>query len=291
MIGSSAASFRQGARESAIKIEVDADNVLDRQFTELERQNLPFAVMQACNALAYEIRDQWKRTAARVFDRPRQITLNAVLYAKATKDRLWADIFIRDEATGGTPPARYLLPQVEGGPRVAKPFERLLQARGAMPAGMFAVPGRGAQLDAHGNIRPGQINQILSQMQARRDSLQNETETSRDRRRARTKGSTKWLLGTRAKNQQLAARTGPGNDYFALTRRKGRLLPGIYERISSGFGRGLRSVLIFVGATVYPARYDIYGMAQRTWNKLLPFYFNRELQKALESSKYRGGGR
>src|SRR5690606_17275008 len=109
-------------------------------------------------------RETWKRTAQRVFDRPTRITVNSVLYAKATKDRLYADVFIRDEASGGTPPARYLLPEVEGGARRLKPFERLLQAQGVMPAGMFAVPGKGAQLDAFGNVPPSQVNQMLSQL-------------------------------------------------------------------------------------------------------------------------------
>lgn len=288
MNGSSTASYRQGARESGISIEVDADNLLARQFTELEREQLPFAVMQACNDTAFEIREVWKRTAQRVFDRPRPITTNAVLYAKATKDRLYAEVFIRDEATGGTPPARYLLPEVEGGARRLKPFERLLQARGAMPVVTFAVPGRGQALDAYGNVPAARINQILSQLGSRRDPLQNETDASRARRRA-SRGSRLSLLGRRVANPQLQRRVAPAGDFFAVLKRRGGLVPGIYERVASGFGRGLRSVLIFVGAARYRARYDIYGLAQRQWNKLMPFYFSRALQRAVENSRPRGG--
>ena len=39
---------------SLVKIDVDADNMLARQFTELERKNLPFAIVQAVNRLGIE---------------------------------------------------------------------------------------------------------------------------------------------------------------------------------------------------------------------------------------------
>lgn len=252
---------------SQIKIDVDADNMLGRTFSELERKNLPFAIMQACNATAFEIRQQWERASTRVFDRPTRMTQRAAQYRKATKSRHYAEIYLRDEASNGTPPAKYLLPQVEGGVRRKKGFEVLLQQRGAMPPGMFAVAGRGADLDGHGNARPRQISQILSQLGARQDALQNQSETSVKRRRAKRKR---------------------GGEYFAVPAKRGRLLPGIYERIATGFGSAVKSIFIFTRNATYQPRYNIFGLAQRAWDKTMPFYFNRELSKALESSKYRG---
>ena len=256
---------------SLVKIDVDADNVLSRQFTELERKNLPFAIVQAVNATAFEIRQVWARTAARVFDRPRAMTINAAQYTKATKQRLYATIFLRDEATGGTPPAKYLLHQVEGGARTRKPMERLLAARGALPAGMFAVAGKGADLDAHGNVRASTVNQVLSQLDARNDKYQNETAASRGRRRKRA-----------------AKRGTRGGEFFAIRARHGRLRQGIYERITTGYGSAVRSIFVFVRQPRYQKRFDIFGLAQRQWDKLMPFHFNRELAKALQTSKYRG---
>lgn len=252
---------------SKIKIAVDADNMLGRHFTELERKNLPFAIMQACNATAFEIRQVWAQTAPRVFDNPTRMTRNAAQYRKASKTRHYAEVFLRDEAIGGTPPAKYLLPEVEGGTRRKKGFELLLQQKGAMPAGMFAVPGKGAQLDQHGNVRAAQVSQILSQLGARQDKYQNQSAASTRRRRARRKR---------------------GGEYFAVQVRKGRLQPGIYERIATGFGSAVRSIFIFTSKASYKPRYNIFGLAQRTWDKLMPFHFNRELEKALETSKYRG---
>jgi len=264
---------------SLIRIAVDADNMLARQFTELEQKNLPFAVIQACNATAVEIRDVWARNADRVFDRPVPLTRRAVLYRKAgnlgglqrdgftSTSRNYAEVFIRDEASNGTPPAKYLIRQVDGGTRRKKGFEILLQQKGAMPAGMFAVAGEGAPLDRFGNVRAGQVSKILSQMGARQDPLQNQTDASVKRRGRRKRGG----------------------DYFALHQKRGRLLPGIYERIGFAFGSAVRSIFIFTRGASYKPRYNIFALAQRAWDKLMPFHFNRELAKALESSKYRGG--
>ena len=258
---------------SLVQIEVDADNQLTRQFSDLERKNLLFASVQACNATAWEIRGAWQRTAPRVFDRPTQMTRNAAQFERASRAKPFAVIKLRDEAFKGTPPAKYLLAQVQGGERRRKSFEVLLQARGVMPTGMFAVPGRGAPLDQHGNVRGAELNRILSQLGARRDPYQNETETSRDRRRRRAE-----------KRQQR------GGDFFSLAQRRGRLLPGVYERLKSGFGSGVRSIFVFVSSARYQPRYDIFGLAQRTWDRLMPFYFNRELDKAVQTSKFRGRG-
>lgn len=257
-----------------LRIQVDADNMLARQFTQLERQNLAFAVMQACNATAFQIRETWKRTAPRVFDRPTRMTVNAAQYRKATKQRLYAEIYIRDEAHKGTPPAKYLFPQVEGGDRRPKGMERLLQSKGAMPQGMFAVPGKGAELDRHGNIRSGQVRQIISQMGAGLESgyVSNESEALRGRR-------------MRRQNKR-----GGGGRYFVQKQKRGRLLPGIYERLVTAFGSGVRSIFIFVRSVRYRQRYNIFGLAEREWNRLMPFYFNRELKKAIETSKFRGRG-
>jgi hypothetical protein len=257
---------------SLVKIDVDADNMLGRQFSAIERQNLPFAIVQACNATAFEIRETWKRAAPRVFDRPTPMTVRAALYRKATKQKLYAEIFLRDEASKGNAPAKYLQAQVEGGTRRPKGMERLLMSAEIMPRDMFAVAGKGAQLDQYGNVKSGQVRQIISQMRAGLEQgyTSNETDDGKARR---------------LKKQR---KRGGGGSYFVVKQRRGRLLPGIYERVTSGFGSAVRSIFIFTKNASYQPRYNIFGLAQRQWNKLMPFHFNRELQKALDTSKYRG---
>lgn len=253
---------------SQVRIAVDPGNVLGRQLSSLEREQVPFAVVQACNATAFEIWGMWRRTAARVFDRPVNPTRNAALYSKATKARPYAELYLRNQTANGNSPAEYLLAEVEGGQRGAKGFERALQQKGMMPSGDFAVAGRGAKLDSHGNVSRKTINAVLSQLGAQPRAAASGTVSNRiARARSRT-----------AKR---------GGDYFAVTNRRGALLPGVYERVESGFGSAVRSVLVFTSRARYRPRYDIFGLAQRQWEKLMPFYFGRELAKAVQSSRRR----
>ncbi|WP_312328404.1 hypothetical protein [Stenotrophomonas sp.] len=246
-----------------IRIAVDPGDVLGRQLTDLEQSQLPFAVSQAANRVAYEVRERWKQQAPRVFDRPTPLTVNAAMYRKATKAQPYAEIFIRDEAFKGTPPAKYLLAEVEGGQRRRKGFERLLQSRGILSPTQFAVMGRGAQANQFGNVPAGQITKILSQLGAQRDRYLNQTAVSKKRRRGK-------------KNNR-------DGEYFVLTKRRGVLRPGVYERI--GRGSGVRSIFIFTTTAGYRPRYDIFGMAEDTWKKLMPFYLKRELEKAMQNAR------
>ena len=66
------------------------------------------------------------------------------------------------------------------------------------------------------------------------------------------------------------------------------MLAGIYERIGGKRNSRLRSIFIFVRSASYRKRYDIFGLAQKIYTRRFPFYFERELAKAVETSKFRG---
>lgn len=257
---------------SVMQIEVDVDDMLGRQFSELEKKNLDFAIVQASNKTAFEVRESWKRSASRIFDRPTPLTVNAALYRKATKQKLYAEIFIRDEASKGTPPAQYLRAQVEGGDRRPKGMERLLMSANLMPRDNFAVPGNDAPRDQYGNVGSGQVRKILSQLRLGLEAgyTSNETDEGRKRRlkRQRTRGG--------------------GGSFFVVQKQRGQLRPGIYERIEFAQGSAVRAMFIFARKAVYDARYDIFGIAEKEWSRLMPFFFERELAKAVEESVLRG---
>lgn len=247
-----------------IRIAVDPKGFFAKGLNELETKELPFALMQAINVAAFETRQRWAEVMPRIFDRPTALTLKAPLYTKATKAKPEATIFIRDEVSKGTPPAKYLLSQVEGGSRRAKGVEKRLTNAGVLAAGMFVVPGRGAKLDSFGNVPGRQITALLSAVGAQFDRYQNATPESRKRRRSRKKVR--------------------GGDYFAVKFARGKLKPGIYERIATGFGSAIRSVLFFVRSVRYRQRYDIYGIARKIFERRLPAIFQVELDKAVRSA-------
>ena len=252
---------------SGLRITVDERNLVSRQLTELERSQVPFALMTAINDTAFQTRQRWKEVMPRLFDRPTPLTMNAILYTKATKANPEATVFVRDEAFKGTPPARYLLAQVMGGQRRQKGFERQLTQAGLLQAGMFAVPGRGALLDRYGNLPLSLLNRVKAQLGVMSDPLTNETAASRQRRQGR------------------AAKKGArGGNFFALRARRGRLAAGIYERVATGFGSAVKSILIFVRRATYRRRYPIFEMAQTIFSRRLPANFNASLARAVASA-------
>ena len=259
---------------SVMKIELDVDDMLGRQFSELEKKNLDFAIVQASNKTAFEVRESWKRAAMKMFDRPTPYTVNSVRYGKATKQKLYAEIFILDETSKGTAPAQYLRAQVEGGDRRPKGMERRLMTFGLIERDQFAVPGNDAPRDQYGNVSGGQVRKILSQLRFGFDDGHTSNETDEGRTR-------------RLKRQR---ERGGGGSFFVVQKQRGQLRPGIYERIEFAQGSAVRALFIFTRKAVYDARYDIFGIAEKEWEKLMPFFFERELANAVETSVLRGRG-
>ena len=138
------------------------------QIAEMGRRG-PVVAAIALTRTAKDVQAAIKEEMRSVFDRPTNYALNGTFLKTATRDRLEARVWVKDNPFGnGTPADRFLGPQIFGGARGHKGMERLLQANGMMPQGWFAVPGDGADLDASGNVRRGQIRQMLSQLKVQR---------------------------------------------------------------------------------------------------------------------------
>lgn len=194
----------------------------------LRKDQIPFATAYALTKTAQEAKKNIEADIRRVFDRPTPYTQKGVWIKAATKARLFAKVYLKDESFKGVPADRYLIHQIRGTSRQLKGFERLLQRSGVMPDGWFAVPTNAAPLDQYGNVPGGIITRILSQLQASRDSLANETPASKTRTMRRK--------GRRPSRYFVAY---PGR---AKTR---HLTPGIYERIGFGFGDSIRPIFIY----------------------------------------------
>lgn len=218
---------------------------------------------------AWEVRTAIKGEMSRAFDRPTQYTLNGVLVRPATRTRLEAHVWLKDQGSAGkgTPADRYLAPQIVGGPRGLKGMEKALQARGLMHPGQFAVPAAGAQLDANGNVKRSQIVQILSQLQVQQrggyESRRSDSSASR-----------------RAVGRQ-------GVTYFALPDLRRGLKPGIYLKRKFGHGSAIRPVFIFTSAAQYQARLKFVEVADATVAERLPINVNRGIEKAIERARLR----
>lgn len=240
----------------------------------------------ALNQTAMAIRTEAAATMRKVFDRPVPYTLRSAVFDRATYTDLTARVW---HAEPERMSQHYLTPQVEGGERRLKGFER------ALGLGEL-VPAMGAKMDRYGNVSVGQIRQILSVLgKAERGAGYSANITDRSRRR-----------NTKAR------------DYVIIDRRqRGRLVRGVYQRFAQPgreidkktsrrlgitgdrareYGRskgqwqsvrqatGLRPVLL-VGRTGHQVKplYDFYGMALQVYRATFAARFWANIDRFLKS--------
>lgn len=224
-----------------------------------EARKLRSTARRAVNELAWQGNEAVREEIARSFDRPTDYVLNGTMVRFANDETLVAEVDWKPGGgnKGGIPASRILKAQIEGGARVLKRFERAL----ALPPDRIAVPAKWAELDAHGNIKAGQLVKILSYL--RLFGEQGYT-ANRTNRRSR---------GARAAESYFIIR--PGTNHKTLS-------PGVY-RIAQDMGGAPLMVLAFVRAANYRARFNpalavrrrVDAIAAATWNlalqRQLPF--------------------
>jgi hypothetical protein len=250
---------------------------LTKHLTDLSKKQIPFATMLALNQTAKSAKEALTAQLKVTFDRPTPYTVNSLFVKPATKSKLVARVEHKDFLSKGKPPGEYLQPQIEGGLRKQKRSEVALGRLIGMPRGYW-TPGPGAQLDAYGNIKNGDITKILSAVQALGEQgyLGNRTAAS-----AKRKGKALEV-------------------YFVVPKNNPRgMAPGVYQRFGravSTEGRGKKKTLIqqqgaivpvlfFHERVTYDAIYDMAGTVERITAAEFGKRFAASLDYALQTAK------
>lgn len=246
-----------------VSLTSNIDQVLG--FTARLHPQFRFAAALALTRTAQVAQRDLRTAMPKVFDRPTRWALNSVFIIPAKKDKLQATVWLKD--TGDAASAEFLKPQVFGGRRTQKRFEKRLQASGIMPAGWVAVPGNGARYDSYGNMRSQQIVQVLSVLRAQLDYNQNTTERSAKRAKAAGKSRDYFVSGPR-----VAARLANG----------GRLPFGIYQRLRGG---KIVAIMKFVPVANYRQRLDFFGIVRATVDRELPGQLRAAWATAVQTAR------
>ena len=216
-------------------------------------KSIPVATSNALNTTIFKIKDLEVQEISRVFDRPTRFTLDALFVKRATAQQLSAHVFLKE----GMGKQHYLRPQIYGGSRPLKGFEKMLRHAGMLPAGMYVVPGSAAKMDSNGNMSRGQLMQIMSALKLAERTAgysANRTEGSVKRRRGRVP---LFFVGR------------PGG---------GRLPLGVWQSFRFGVGTAVKPVLIFVRQPAYKKLFKFFELAERTAAKAFPLQLERELR-------------
>ena len=132
-------------------------------------KNQKFAAVVALTRTAIAVKDKEVAIMRQVFDRPTPYALNGLRVKPATKQDPNALVDFKD--FGSVPAGRYLIPEVEGGNRRQKSFERKI--------GSYVVPGKALPLDQYGNVKPATFVKILSQLKLSSDPTANASKSKR----------------------------------------------------------------------------------------------------------------
>lgn len=162
------------------------------------------AAEQALDKTAVAIAKEIQATMKRVFDNPVPYTLNSLKVDKTKNHNMKASVWFKEPERMSQ---HYLVPQVEGGTRKEKGFERAIDH-------IKFIPSEYLQLDRYGNVKPQLIRQILSVL-----------------------GKAEIASGFQAnRTKQSATRNQKDRDFVWLPRGAGggKLPPGIYRRVIRG---------------------------------------------------------
>lgn len=219
------------------------------KLTYAQRQGIPTAMRNALNDTVKGARKAVQGAMRGQLDAPTPYAQRGVVYERASKQSLRAAVAIYGASwtRGGTAPANFLTPQVEGGQRNLKGFERQLVDRGFMLAGEYAVPASRQRLNRYGNVTQGQINQIMSGLKV-------------DYRGA---GATRVASTTRGK-----AKAASRGRYF-VPPRNSHLHPGIYFE-KPGRGGKIYPLFLFVKQRRYRKRFRFHQAVKKHADRNLP---------------------
>lgn len=244
-----------------LRVTTDVQDLL-ASLDELEKRKVPWATKKALDATAEQIVTAEREEMARVFQNPRDWTLNSVTYRPATYDNGSGKFVARPAVVGfkdddlPNSAGYYLKPQVHGGGRRHTRFESRLIRAGYLGNNEYLVPTRFADRDGSGDLDHGQIVKILTDLGTIDTAVK--AAGGRNRGRRRQEGY-----------------------HFD---RSGTVPRGIYKR------RGADArvpVFVVTRQPRYRAIFDFKGVAERVLRSEFARNFRRELDIAVAESRAR----
>jgi hypothetical protein len=227
-----------------------------------------FATAVALTRVGKHVQGAEKTDMRRSLDRPTPYTLNSLYLQRATPANQQARVWFKDFAPKGTPAGKYLMPQVHGGDRSDKRFERSLQRAGYLSRGKQLAPASGirGRLDQYGNVPRGIYTQILSQLRAGVDATQHQS--IRSKRRNLKPGGIQYFYGN------------PNG--------RGR---GVWMRVAGGrvlggrFASSIVPVFLEQAPHHYRTRFAFFDVAERTAGATYAREFEQAAAQTIRSAR------
>lgn len=128
---------------------------------------IPYAASTALTRVAQAGQKAIIAALPSLLDRPTAYTLGSTRVVPSTVQTLMARVAVKDQAGSGNVPENYLVPEVFGGPRKEKAFEKALRYTGVLQSGERAILGKNAPVDSSGNLSRSELAKVLAVTAAR----------------------------------------------------------------------------------------------------------------------------
>jgi hypothetical protein len=205
-------------------------------------RHVPYAAATMLTRLVgQDVQPGFVKRLPQAFDRPTDFTLRGV-YTKGASARSLEALayFPESQEERGRAKREYMRPGAQGAAsRRQKKTEFLLTRMGALPPGWVTTPGRGAQLDGHGNIPGSVYKQIINVLQIRYNAPKPVSQRSQ---KAAKRLSVPTLF--------FVVSPGPNK----LAKGGGWLPPGVWKHLPGG---RISQILRFVKKASYSRRFDV----------------------------------
>jgi hypothetical protein len=149
---------------------VDMRN-LERRLSVLRTKEIPSAIRNTLNDMAFDLRGRMVQEIKKIFDRPTPIVQRLPMVKKGDNKTFKTELYLTDFAGGNTNrrSASYaLIPHMTWQPNIRgrKGLELRLQRQGRIGANEWMMPAVGAKLDSYGNVSGSEISRMLADIGA-----------------------------------------------------------------------------------------------------------------------------
>ncbi len=276
-----------------VKVESDLSKMF-WQLGAVDSTQWPGLLAEAANETGFYVINKYKQQMPSFIDRPTSWTLNSMYLKKASSKNVEASVQWREfsGSGSGTSAGKYLQPEVFGGNRHQKRFEKALEAAGLMPKGYVAIPTAQAPRDGFGNVPGSFIVAVLSYLKANPDYASNRQVAKLSK--MSTKNLVKGIFKTAVNFDKVKAREqnaqAKKKKYFAIIKGKnGATLPsGIYERRAFASGSGIQRIFIFEPYAKYKVSFPFEKIGADAARDKFPDKLTAAIAKAIYKTQGQG---
>jgi len=258
-----------------LNISIASDvNLAIQALSDLNRRHVPFAQVLAMTMTANDVKRAEYEQMNTSFDRPKPWTLRALRTVPATRSRPMATVDYK-EGTNSVPASRFLIPNIEGGPRSQKSHE--LAIAPLLKGYSYLVPSKYVKLDAYGNMPASELRRIVSQLGVSRNADANASGSKKSKR-----GRKMQAYFVSPKGNMVLRRHSPHT--VVVPGKTGKAAKGRTEWM-------IEPVLVGVRSPQYKRRFPFFALGKQVVANRSAANFRLALDRAIATGRFKGGWR